>query len=415
MSENSVRHRLRRVALRTTIAGCVLLAVSASIYADAFSIVARAARLQGPLRRAANLGTVEYVERVARVPAPGGEPMRVRIYVPERTARQTVLLVAGLHPAGIDEPRLMGLARELARSRFSVVTPDIPALAQFTITAALTDEIERVARWVAADADLAPAGMIGLIGVSFSGGLAMVAAGRPSLSDRVLYVFSIGGHDDLPRVLRYLVTGARGPADEPLGDEGVRPPHDYGLAVVLLNVAERLVPADQVDGLREIVRRFLKASSLHRDDEVQAKHEFASAREDINRMPEPSGTLLRHLIDRDVERLGSRLLPHVGDYGNEPALSPSRSPPSSRPVFLLHGREDDVIPASESQHLADRLRGHADVKLLLTDVLSHADIDRPKPVIEVARLMEFVRQVLSQSPPTGGPARDNAQSTGDEP
>jgi hypothetical protein len=39
-----------------------------------------------------------------------------------------VLLVAGLHPAGIDEPRLMALSRELAKSKVTVVTPEIPEL-----------------------------------------------------------------------------------------------------------------------------------------------------------------------------------------------------------------------------------------------------------------------------------------------
>ena len=48
---------------------------------------------------------------------------------------------------------------------------------------------------------------VGLMGISFSGGLSIVAAGRPTLRDRVAYVFSFGGHDDLPRVLRYLCTG----------------------------------------------------------------------------------------------------------------------------------------------------------------------------------------------------------------
>ena len=46
-----------------------------------------------------------------------------------------------------------------------------------------------------------------MMGISFSGGLSIVAAGRPSLANRVAYVFSFGGHDDLPRVLRYLCTG----------------------------------------------------------------------------------------------------------------------------------------------------------------------------------------------------------------
>jgi hypothetical protein len=59
--------------------------------------------------------------------------------------------------------------------------PDIPELSRFEITPTLTDRIEAVALWVATESGVAPTGRIGLIGVSFSGGLAIVAAGRSSL------------------------------------------------------------------------------------------------------------------------------------------------------------------------------------------------------------------------------------------
>jgi fermentation-respiration switch protein FrsA (DUF1100 family) len=360
----------------------------------------RAAELEGPLRRVAELGTAHHVERVANVLVRDGS-MRVRIYAPARPSRQTVLLVSGLHPAGIDEPRLMAFARELAKTRITVVTPDMPGLTQFVITSVLTNAIEQVAHWLATGSGLAPAGRIGLIGISFSGGLAVVAAGRPSLRSHVSYVLSVGGHGDLPRVLRYLCTGViaqdSAPAASSDSGESDRPPHDYGLAIVLLNVAHRLVPADQVDALRALVRRFLWASYLHRDDTSRAADEFDAVREQSRTMPEPSATLLRYMNDRHVEPLGSRLLVHIADFGNDPALSPSRSEPPLAPVFLLHGRDDNVIPAVESKSLADDLRGQTCVRLFLTDLLAHADTDQPKRVGQVFRLIGFWRDLLAQS------------------
>jgi dienelactone hydrolase len=117
-----------------------------------------------------------------------------RLYAPERMSRQTVLLVSGLQPAGIDEPRLMAFARELAKTGVTVVTPDIPGLARFEITPSLTESIEGAALWLISESGLTLTGQIGLIGISFSGGLAVVAAARPSLRNHVLYVVSIGGH-----------------------------------------------------------------------------------------------------------------------------------------------------------------------------------------------------------------------------
>jgi hypothetical protein len=87
-------------------------------------LVVRAADLHGPLRRIADLDTVRIGERTLR-PQLKDTPIRARIYAPAGMARQTVLLVSGLHPAGIDEPRLVALARRLAEADVIVVTPEI--------------------------------------------------------------------------------------------------------------------------------------------------------------------------------------------------------------------------------------------------------------------------------------------------
>ena len=82
---------------------------------------------------------------------------------------------------------------------------------------------------------------------------------------------AFGGHGDLPRTLRYLCTGIQ-------PDGAIRPPHDYGLAIVLLSVADRVVPADQVEPLRTAILSFLEASRLDMVDKAKAAVEFARAK-----------------------------------------------------------------------------------------------------------------------------------------
>jgi dienelactone hydrolase len=375
----------------------LMLGVAAGRLVHGFTLVVRAADLRGPVRRLADLNVVPIGERIVSAPI-GETSIRVRVYAPAGTARQTVLLVSGLHPGGIDEPRLVALSRRLAEANVTVVTPEILELSRFEITPVLTDRIEQTAVWLTGVAGLAPNGRIGLMGISFSGGLAVAAAGRASLRDRLLYVFSFGGHDDLQRVLEYFCTGieAGTQSSGPVSDRSLTPPppHDYGVAVVLLNVADRLVPPEQIAPLREAVRQFLRASSLHRVDRAEADREFAALRARARMLPEPSASLLGYVNDRDVERLGRLLLPHLGAYASAPALSPSRSPAPSAPVFLLHGRTDNVIPALESRYLADRLRGRVRVRLLLTDLISHADADRPAGLQDFLQLGVFWSDVL---------------------
>jgi len=214
----------------------------------------------------------------------------------------------------------------------------------------------------------------------------------------------MGGHDDLARVLRYLCTG-REPRPTPdvqlgaaaSGNDFILPPHDYGVAVILLSLANRVVPAAQVERLREGVRQYLWASALDGGvDKARAPAEFEAVRKLSRTLPEPSATLLRYVIERDVVHLGARLLPFVGSSAAADGLSVSRSPKPTAPVFLLHGLEDNVVPAIESEYLAADLRGHAPVRLLVSGLISHAEADRPMHVNDVLQLAGFWGDLLSR-------------------
>ena len=178
------------------------LALITRPYVHGLSFVSRAAEMQDAPRRIADLDTTRVSEREISIPTRRG-PMRARLYEPAGSHTRAALLTSGLHASGIDEPRLVRLARQIAASHVAIVTPDIPELSRFEIAPAITDAIEDAGDWLASDATLAPDHTAALMGISFSGGLSIIAAGRPSLAHRVAYVFSLGGHDDLARVLRY--------------------------------------------------------------------------------------------------------------------------------------------------------------------------------------------------------------------
>src|SRR5262249_43540813 len=177
----------------------------------------------------------------------------------------------------------------------------------------------------------------------------------------------------------------------------ILPPHDYGVAVILLAIADRVVPSSQVERLRDGVRQFLWASALDGGvDKSRAPAEFETVRQTIRTLPDPAATLLRYVADRDVVHLGARLLPLLGSHGTDPALSVSRSPKPSAPVFLLHGKGDNVVPPVESEYLAEDLRGHAPVRLLLSGLISHAEADQPARAGDVLELAGFWGDLLGR-------------------
>jgi dienelactone hydrolase len=293
-----------------------------------------------------------------------------------------------VHAAGIDEPRLATFAREIAATGHPVVTVELPDLAGYRITPRSTDMIEDAARQVAAA--WAPRmreneRAIGIAGISFAGGLSVVAASR--LDGTAAWVLSLGGHGDLPRTLRYLC-GAELPA-------GARPPHDYGVVIILLELAGKLVPAEQVDPLLNGVRTFLQASHEDMVDKAASARTFESARRLEAALPEPARTVMGWVNNRDVGRLGPALLPHISSMGLDPALSPERNAPPALPVHLLHGADDNVVPSAETASLAAYLEARgAEVSWLTTPLITHAEVDRGAAAGEIWRLVRFWAELL---------------------
>lgn len=386
--------RLPRRALAIFLGALCLLglaAAGASSYRHGAAFVVIATGMDGPARRVAAWNTTTVTAMSAEpIPWRGGT-LRSRAYRPSTQTGRGILLVPGVHAAGIDEPRLVGFARDLAAMGHPVLTVELPDLARYEITPRTTDMIEDAAAWMLPRPEYRGRdGRIGMLGISFGGGLSIVASARPALANGVAFVMAFGGHADLPRTLKYLCTGIQ-------ADGAVRPPHDYGLAIVLLGAADRVVPAAQVQPLRTAILSYLEASRLEMVDKPRAALELAHATRLAEGLAEPGRTFMNYVIARDVARLGPVLLPHVAELGGDPALSPARSPFPHAPVYLLHGTEDNVVPAIESTLLGRELSARGvPVHVLLTPLITHAEVDRAPTMSAVWRLIHFWTRLLDE-------------------
>jgi len=366
-----------------------VLGFAAQDHVRGAAFVIQAAGMQGAARTAAEWATEEVRESDVSVPWRGGT-LRARAYIAADINGPPALLVPGVHAGGIDEPRLIQFARDVASMGRVVVAAELPDLKRYSITPRTTDMIEDAAMWLSSTSGYAPDGRVGLMGISFAGGLSVVAAGRPALKDRIAFVMSFGGHGDLPRTLRYLCTGIQ-------PDGGTRPPHDYGVAIILLGVADRVVPSDQAQPLRDAILAFLHASHVDMVDKTQGQVEFARAKSMAAALPEPARLLMAYVNERDVASLGPILAPHAEALGGDPALSADKSPAPSAPVYLLHGTDDNVIPAVESKLLADALRARGThVSQLATPLITHAEVDRSAATRAIWDLVSFWANLLDE-------------------
>ncbi len=413
---------MRLQALASVVVVLVTATALSAPYCRSFSraaaVFARMAHLEGRVATALDWEREEVTVEMTTVPSRHGD-LRTRLFIP-RHIRRAVTLMAGVNMLGIEEPRLYGLANELASVGVAVITPDTPDLKRFEITARTTDMIEDSALWLSRQRRLTPDGRIGMVGISFSGGLSIIAAGRPALRDRVAFVFSFGGHGDLPRELRFLYSGkepalpgspnagrpsgaslqagAKPPAygNSTSASEVYRRPHDYGVVIILLDMADRLVPGEQVGPLRAAILKYLLAGHYELIDKRLAKVTFDDALTLAEALPEPSRTYMQQVNARDVEKLGRLVAPVLASLGGDPGLSPERSAPPACPVYLLHGTDDTVIPSIESLWLERYLQGRTPVRVLLSGLITHAELDRQQDFREVWKLIDFFAALLRQ-------------------
>ena len=321
-------------------------------------------------------------EMVARLR--DGREVPIRTYVPPGGHERVVLVIHGVHRGGYDEPRLLYFTKRLVEAGFAVVTPELEALKRYEIEARTVDDIEELVGWTAAlplNRSSRRDERIGLVGISFGGGLSVSAAGRVDAGRALAFVFAFGGHGDLKRTMGFL---AKGEAAE----GGWRKPHVYGQAVEVRMFAQELVPEADVAPLRAALLAYLE--DRRADAESLAKGLGPEAQK-----------LVRLSLDGNADELGPILAPLVERFEPDASLSPERQPAPPCPVYLLHGADDNVIPASETTALAASLTERADAHALVTDLIQHVELKAKDeaaspPLSSYWRLARFWTELLGE-------------------
>src|SRR5215212_7393773 len=165
--------RRRLVALLVAIALCTGGVYAGTPYFRAASLIVRGAHLAGRIETFAVREAFPIVARpVHMVPTRYGG-VAARLYVPSRSIGHPIIVIPGIHSAGIEEGRLTALSRELAGTGLTVMTMALPDLQAYRITPQATDAIEDAVSWLSSQAAVAPDGKVGIVGISFAGGLSI--------------------------------------------------------------------------------------------------------------------------------------------------------------------------------------------------------------------------------------------------
>lgn len=307
-------------------------------------------------------------------------PVQAALYTPLRQPNAPgLVIVHGVHHLGIQEPHLMVLARSMAACGLRVLTPDLPGLRDYQVSPASIFVIGDAAEWLAH----ATGRPVGLMGISFSGGLALMAAAKPQYSRDISFVFAVGAHASLPRVANFYATGQDMLPDGTM--ERVTP-HEYGPLVLEYEHLEDFTGPADTEALRAALRERLYEDPAQ-EQALVAKFTPAQRAE----------------YDRIIQ-VQQQCLPLARSSRNHAAEMDAVSPHGHlqglrAPVFLLHGRGDNIIPFAESEWLAQNLPPGTLRALLITPLLSHVstESDHRPGLLEEWRLVHLLALVLEEA------------------
>lgn len=304
--------------------------------------------------------------------------VRARLYTPVKHPDAPGMVVLhGIHHLGMDEPRLMSFAAALAGCGLRVLTPELPGIKDYHVGTDSVRVIGDSAKWLHQQTGTP----VGVLGLSFSGGLALVAASEPQYRNDFKFIFAVGADDAMEHVATFYRTGVD---VRPDGSVERLKPHDYGTLVLEYENLEDFVPAQDEASIRMVLR-----DHLYEDGSAEkgalAQLTVAQHAEAMQLMNAYS-SVTRAELSVDEEK-------HLVEMAE---VSPHRKIGTmTTPVYLLHGAGDNIIPSAETLWLASELPKATLKEMLISPIVSHVDFDETKPgVRDEWRLVHFFAQGL---------------------
>jgi len=377
--KNVRRRWIRRALLLALFVAAVLLVREGRTHLRAASLLLRFADpdASGSI---ATFGKHPVREELAQVETRDGSA-RARVYMPEGVSDPAgVVIVHGVHRLGIDEPRLMRFSRSIAATGVAVFTPEIKEIADYRIDPRSIDTIGGAA--AALRARLGH-GRVGVMGMSFAGGLALLAAADPRFESEIGFVVAVGAHHDLARVLRFFTTNQ---VEQPDGTKESLTAHAYGALVLVVGHMEAFVPAADAPIARDAVRLWL--AEQHREAREKEKEASPAAQAFLDALFDSKMDIvtpaLTAVIEKDAEETG-----RVSPRGHLGALKV--------PVYLLHGKGDTVIPAAETLWIAAEVPPRLLRGALVSPAVVHVELQGEPPLSERWALVHFMAGVLDEA------------------
>ena len=290
-----------------------------------------------------------------------------------------IVVVHGMHELGLNEPRLVNFARSLAASGFSVMTPQVPGIADYRVQSESAELIGTAAQSFTQQLQVPKVGMLAL---SFAGGLALLAASDPQYSQSIAWVGTVGAHYDLAHVLRFFATGQ---AVRPDGAVEQLSPHEYGPLIVVYDEPQDFFAPQDAQIAHDSIKLLLSGDG--------------KASEDLTKTMSPADQeTMRRIYHKRREQFAPALLAEIDKQQEQlAAASPAAHLKSlSMPVLLLHGSDDTVIPSTELLWLQRDIPKDQLLYALVSPAITHVEIGSKASLRERLALVHWMALMIHE-------------------
>lgn len=335
---------------------------------------------------------IREVETTLRV---GGEEREATLYLPPgrpRTAPGWVVL-HGLTVPGRRHAAMTRFVRSLCASGAVVLVPDVPAWRELRLDVrAARETVEAGVLHLDGLPQVQPGG-VGAIGFSFGATQVLMASADPAMHGHLRAVVGFGGYCDLGRMIRCLFTGGH----EWRGQRQTLDPDPYGRWIVVGNYLTLLpgcagmhpVADAALELALEAGRRGDWAWGPHYDAlKVELGRDFTGEERRIWETIAPlTGVAL------DVERAGELAARFAAAaLEHDPGLDPRpHLPHLQAKVVLSHGRQDRLIPYTETLRLTSMIPPSVDLSTTITGLFAHSARAGLHPIHWFRETATFVR------------------------
>jgi len=333
------------------------------------------------------------VREVETTVAVEGEAREATLYLPPgRGPAPGWMVLHGLTVPGRRHAAMMRFVRSLAASGAVVLVPDVPSWRALRLDPEAARATVRAGVMQLEGMEGVQPGGVGAIGFSFGATQVLMAAADPSMLGRLNAVVAFGGYSDLGRILRCLFVGEH-------EWEGVRytvDPDPYGRWIVVGNFLTWIPGCEEMHAVAaaalelalEAGRRGEWAWGPHYDAmKAELSKDFtADERRIWEVIAPPSG------VEPDPEAARALAERFVAELERDPGLDPRPRLGDLRArVVLSHGRQDRLVPFTETLRMIRLLPPQTEATATITGLFAHSAGAWLHPVHWLRETSTFVR------------------------